>query len=331
MYLPKGSPMKIFSFIIFSLISWSALSKDLTIDYINHRSSMAGFDSKELAYLQNKEIILVPGILSEVFTWQDDRGIFDFSFLTTDYFGSQLKLFKKKYHLSARKIFSSSFSVADTSGLIAKNIIDIKSQNKKAILMAHSLGGLALLDYLLNASEEDLSTIEGILFLQVPFYGSPMATVFLDNPYHADKWLRPILPFFHTSMETIYYLSLETRQIFMNDHLEKIQNLLKKIPTITMSGITNNHRTLFKPAVDVMKSGCIQNSKGKCLTPILYKGPYDLSDGMVSLEASMLSFVDSVVLDGVDHGEPILRLPLQDLDRDVMTESLIKLLIKKAE
>lgn len=311
----------IFPFIVYS--------KDITSEYHKYEKASVRITTKDLEQLKKIEIILVPGILSEAFSWEDDRGIFDFSFLTSEYFSSQIKLLKNKYHLNAYKIKTSSKTVRETTLTIREKIDSARNKGKKVILITHSLGGLALMDYLLESNEDDRSNIEAMMFLQVPFYGSPMATVFLDNPYHADKWLRPILPFFHTSMETIHYLSLETRMIFMREHEDQFKNITQNIPTLTMSGKTNGHKTLFLPAVDVMKEGCIKNLKNKCLTPILFHGPYDDSDGMVNVKSSKLDYIDSVVIEGQDHGEPIIRLPLQNFDRDIMTESLLKIILDK--
>lgn len=318
-------------FSLFFLFHFSLIlqAKDLTPEYKKYEQSETRLTTKDLNQLKKLEIILVPGILSEAFNLEDDRGIFDFTFLTSSYFDSQLKLLTKKYQLKAIKIKASSKNVSETTETIAKRIELARENNTKVILITHSLGGLALMDYLLQSPQENLDFIEGIIFLQVPFYGSPIATVFLDNPYHADKWLRPVLPFFHTSMETIHYLSLETRELYMNDHVRQFESIISSIPTLTMSGVTNNDRTLFRPAVDVMKEGCIKNLKKKCLTPILFKGPYDESDGMVNLNSSRLDFIDSIVVDGQDHGEPIIKLPLQNFDRDAMTESLLKILLDK--
>ncbi len=304
-------------------------AKDLSPDYQRYEKASIRLTEKDLNYLSKIEIILVPGIISESFSWEDDRGVFDFSFLTSEYFDSQLKLLKKKYGLNAYKIKASSKTVRETTLTIAEKIEKAKNNNKKVMLITHSLGGIALLDYLLESRPEDLEVIDGMMFLQVPFYGSPMASVFLDNPYHADKWLKPILPFFHTSMETIHYLTVETRIQFMKDNSDKFKQIIKDIPTLTMSGVTNGHKTLFLPAVDVMKEGCIKNLKNKCLTPILFEGPYDDSDGMVPLNSSKLEFIDSIVINGQDHGEPIIRLPFQNFNREIMTESLMKILLDK--
>lgn len=308
----------------------SAFAKDVTRTYNNYYNSPEILNQKDLRYLSQLDIILVPGILSEVFSWEDRRVVIDFSILTSDYFGAQVKHLKHKLKLPVKKILPSSKDVSETQALIAEAMQISKQKNRKALFIVHSLGGLALLDHLLASDESELEQIEGIIFMQSPFFGTPIATVFLDYPYQADKWLKPFLPFFNTSVETIEYLSVAHRAKFMRDNKERITAITNKIPSLTMSGITNNYKSLFTPVAEVIEFGCILNAIGRCFTIQLYKGPYDQSDGMVPLNSSRLSNVDSVVLKGVDHGGPIMKLPFQEVSKEIMTEALIKMMLERS-
>jgi len=316
--------------IFFSFFSFQLLAKDVTSDYQRLINEKAILTDKEINFLKTQEIIFIPGILSEVFSWEDDRGIFDFSFLSSEYFGAQIKHLKN-LKIQTKKIKSSSYATSDTIELIRKTFDELRKKNQKAILITHSLGGLALLDYLLEMTPEDSDYITGIIFIQTPFYGSPMASVYLNNPYEASKWLTPILPFFHTSRETIDYLSLEHRLIFMNQNEERIRDILKSSAAITLSTFTNSYPTLFRPAVDIMEMGCIKKiNQNKCLTKLLFEGPYDKSDGMVPINSSKLPGFDFITLEGVDHGETIIRLPFQNFNKEKMTETLLKMLIERS-
>ncbi|HXH75750.1 MAG TPA: hypothetical protein VNJ08_12325 [Bacteriovoracaceae bacterium] len=322
--------MNIFWFAISAFISLNCMGSDVTSTYDKYYSNAGRLSQKDLSYLRGKDIILVPGILSEVFSREDERGNVDFSALSSDYFASQVNHLKHTLKLPTQKLFVSSRSVDETKIRITQALNATRMNNRKAVLITHSLGGLAMLDYLLESDESDLECIEGILFLQTPFFGTPIATVFLDNPYYADKWLAPFLPFFNTSVETIEYLSVGQRMKFMDENKDRIREILARIPVLTMSGVTNRDRTVFKPAVDVMEHGCLLNALRRCLSGKLYPGPYDLSDGMVPLNSSRLNYVDSVVLQGIDHAEPIVKLPFQKVSREIMTESLLKMLLDKS-
>lgn len=310
------------------LFSLSAAARDITNNFYKIYNSPGRFSQKDLSYLGKNQLVFVPGILSEVFSGEDERGNVDFSVISSDYFEAQVKHFKNVLRLPTKKILSSSKNVAETKALIRETINASRDQGKRIVFVTHSLGGLALMDYLLETSPAEWEpVIDGVAFLQSPFYGSPIATVFLDNPYHADKWLRPFLPWVNVSMETIIYLSVAYRTKFMLENEARIREVLSRVNALTLSGITNGHRSVFKPAADVMKTGCLLNALGRCLSAKLYPGPYDLSDGMVPLNSSRLAGLDSVVLEGVDHGEPIVKLPFQEFSKEVMTEAMIKLLL----
>ncbi len=321
--------MNFITFILSLGLFCSSFAKDLTADFNKYYSSHERLSSKDLNNLANVDIVFVPGILSEVFSPEDQRGSVDFSFITSDYFSAQIKHLKKNLKLSVHKILSSSRSVDETKASIGKALEKAKDNNRQVLLISHSLGGLALLDYLVEANPEDLAVIKGIVFLQSPFYGTGIATIFLQNPSFSEKWLFPLLPFFNTSVETIEYLSVEYRVKHMANKKSVIGSVLSKIPAITLSGHSNGHRSLFDPSADIIKLGCLADSKDRCLTPIIYKGPYDESDGLVPLKSSQLENVDSVILAGVDHGGPIVNIPFQDIRKEIMTETVIKLILDK--
>jgi hypothetical protein len=131
-------------------------------------------------------------------------------------------------------------------------------------------------------------------------------------------------------METITYLSVAYRTQFMNENLDRILKVLAKIPVVTMSGVANGAKSVFKPGVDVIENGCLVDVLGHCLSGTFYNGPYDKSDGLVPLKASQLPGIDSVILPGADHGEPIVNLPFQEYSKEVLTEAMMKILLDRS-
>jgi hypothetical protein len=309
--------------------SFSIFAKDLTTDYDLNFKKTTPLKNSEIQYLRERQIIIVPGILAEVFNREDTRGEVDFSRITKDYFANVVTHLKFTLQIPVQKIFSSSKTVKDTTILVAEALNKVRAQNKKALLIVHSLGGLALLDHLLQSDEAEWDYIEGIIWLQVPFYGSPIADIYLSNPFEIDRWITPLLPFFHTSLETITYLSVAHRTKFMEVNLPRIKEILIKIPSYTMSGVTNGTKSVFKPAADIMEHGCLLNVHARCLSPKLWQGPYSLSDGMVPLFSTKLPFIDFMVIRDLDHGEPIVNLPFQNVSKEAMTEAMIKVILDK--
>lgn len=301
---------------------------DLTAAFEQVYKTDPSLTPQEQQRMKAYDFYLVPGILSEIFISEDERTRFDFSVLTGSYFQTQEILLNQKYGFSAKRLSSSSRSFKEIQSNIRESLQASKNRGRKAIFITHSLGGLALLQELVM-NETSQKSVAGILFLQSPFKGSPIANLYQDKTYRADLWLRPLLPFFNTTDETLDYLSTTTRIHFMIDHRQAIQKLISRVPVITLSGIGNGHKSLFKPAIDIMLKGCIQNIFSKCMSEKLFKGPYDRSDGMVPFESSKLLTADYVILEGADHGETVVSIPFETYDKEATTSSLLKLLLVK--
>lgn len=311
--------------LLFSSFSWG---KDLTLKYERAYENLKKLSVEDINQLRQYEIILIPGVLSEVLIEEDRTVPLDFSKLTQDYFGHQLQLLQD-LKLKVLRLPSSTASIGITKKNLKEQMDRLKKENKKGIFMTHSLGGLILMDYLIEGYPQALNEVGGVLFLQSPFYGAPVANVYLSNPYFFRNFAKPILPLVNFSEETIEYLAIENRVSYMQMNAPIIFQILEQIPSITMSGISNGYRSLFTPAAEVMHHGCIGKTERFCLTKKLFNGPYDLSDGMVPLKSSKLPGVDSIQLHQVDHGELVVGLPFTDFDRSRMTISLIKILLEK--
>lgn len=306
------------------LLSFSSFATDLTSSFESHYMKDKVLSRADIQKLSESQIVLIPGIVSESFIWSDTRGVFDFSLLFKDYFGAQLKHYKN-LKLDVTRLKASSKSVQETALELDKKFSELKKKNKKAYFITHSLGGLVLLDYLANNQVQDL--VAGIVFIQSPFYGAPVASIYFENPYYARTLLGPIIPFFNTSEETIRYLSLDERQKRMEETEGNLSGILRNIPVVTSGGLALNYKSLFRPSLNIMGYGCITFLNGSCYSRTLYPGPYEDSDGMVPFSSTLLPHVDSVKLRGVDHGETVLNLPYETLKRTRLTDALLKLIL----
>lgn len=306
----------------------SASAADLTssfqVQYKQSQSLLAG----EQALLKGFDIYLVPGILSEAFLLDDGRSKLTFAGLTGDYFEAQRKVLSEKYGFSVKRLSSSSRSADEIRLNIRNALAASRLTGRKAVFMTHSLGGLALLEELVAFAHE-LDSVAGIIFLQSPFYGTPIADLYFNNPYNFDKYLKPVLPFLNTSEDILRYLGTQRRRDFMKAQGKAVSRLAEKVPLLTVAGTANEASSLFLPAITVMGRGCLLTAFDKCLGASWFAGPYDFSDGMVPLESSKLLGVDYVVLEGTDHGETVVNIPFGTYDKGRMTEVLFSLLAKK--
>lgn len=309
--------------------SLNAFSRDLTSQYYKYFSMNNRLSPKELTDLGKRDIILVPGLFSEIVTWEDPRGNVDFSILTSDYFGIQLKHLKKTLKLSVQKIHSSSKDINETKVLIANAINHSRKNKRKVLFMAHSMGSLALLDYLLEANQDDRDNIDGIIFLQPPFYGSPIADLIIQNPSLLNNIFKPLFIFLNSSIETLTNLTVASRTKYMQDNFDRIHHVLSPIPTVTLASMNIGRDSLFSAGEDIIKHGCAVNTLGVCISRTIWTGKRGRNDGLVPLSSTMLESADQIIIENIDHAEPVVRLPFNNIRREDMTETLFKVLLDK--
>lgn len=307
--------MKLISLLLF-LLCLPVGALDITTDYERHYED-GDLHPEQIETLKNTEIALIPGIMSETFIDSDERSRIDLSIFTKDYFGTHLR-YLKEIGIPVRRLLGSSASVEDT-----RKEVDtfLRTSQRPVIFITHSLGGMALLDHLLM-NEDQWSRVQGIIFLQSPFTGAPVATVVKKFPA-----LEKLFPFFHTSPETVKYLSNENRKDFVTLNGPQLSSLATKVHLITVGAVVNGYKSLFTNSASLIRSGCLETVYGKCVGPRLYHGPYDVSDGMVPFEGSKLPDVDYVKLRGVDHGETVVHTPFKNINQRRLTAALLKLLL----
>lgn len=309
--------------LFFLLLVTGAEARDLTKDYQRFHKKRTVLSWQELSKLSGFEFALVPGILAESFVRSDHRSGLDFSLLTKDYFGTQLRFLEER-GLKVRRVYSSSLSVDETKEGIHEII---STAQKKVVFITHSLGGMGLLDYLLS-HEESWGRVGGVIFLQSPFGGAPIASVLDNSPWPVKKFLEGAMSFFHTSEETLDYLTVENRRNFIEQNRERIWRLAHAVPILTVAGVANGHLTLFMSSANIIRTGCPTPVLGKCLVRV-YEGPFDDNDGMVSVKSSKLPDTDFLVISGADHGETVVEDHVSSMDRERFTQALLKVFVPK--
>lgn len=302
--------------------------RDLSTDFKHIYAQQLEFTSQEQKRLNEYDIIFIPGILAETLISTDHDSSIDISIFTKDYFATQLEFLIEKYGLNAKRIKTSSRDVSITRENIRNAVLLADSQGKKVILLAHSLGGVALLEELIK-NPAIQNKISGIIFLQSPFHGTPVGDILLKSPYLIKKLITKALPFVNISNETLGYLEFEFRENFLKQNKEAINKLIKKIPIYTFSGVAEGNKSLFKPLIDIMETGCLKGLQSSCITEKAYSGPYDQNDGLIPLKSTFLEDADYVILEKCDHAEIILRFPFEDYSKEYLTTSWLRLLMKK--
>ena len=309
------------------LAGTSIARTDLSAQFHAINGQEAPFTAQEINKLKRFDIYFIPGILAESLIGGDHRSVLDISLITRDYFGKSLDVLNKKYKLNARRLKTSSKDVQETRTAIHQAVETSRQNGRQALLVSHSLGGLALIEELI-LNPRIQSNIAGIAFLQSPFYGTALSDLFLNPPYELEKYLHPLLPFLNISQETVYYVGEHSRKDFMNRHQQAVKNLVRSIPLYTFTGVATANKSVFKPIIDIMEAGCVRG-KDKCISEVFFNGPYDKSDGLIPYKSSFLPEADYVIMQDVDHAEIILNVPFTDYKKEHMTTSWLKLLLTK--
>jgi predicted alpha/beta hydrolase family esterase len=322
--------MKILILLFFVLSNLGIKAQDRTKDYERFLNLENILSQNDIKILKNVEIILVPGIVAESFILRDHRSRVDFSILFKEYFGAQLEHYSK-LKLNVARLKTSSRSKQETILSLELKALELKKKNRPGIFITHSLGGLVVLDWLQTLDKKTRSLISGVVFLQSPFYGSPVADLYLENPYFIRSVLGPVIPFLNVSTETVEYLSVAKRKKIMRSIQDNLPEIFRGIPVLTAGGMALNGRSLFTPTLNLFSYGCLIYRSDTCLGPVLYQGPYENSDGLVGLSSSRLPGVERVDLVNVDHGETVLQMPRSTVDRVRVTDALLKLILKQID
>lgn len=282
----------------------SALAADLSRTFEAFYSAGKDLSEEERKIFAKLDFYLVPGILSETFIDDDQRSDIDFSFLTGNYFEGQYKTLHKKYSFATERLSPSSLSVDETKANIRASLEKSRSRGRKAFFICHSLGGVSLLEELIEKKSAQ-NDVAGIIFLQSPFSGTPVADTFINNTDSDGKTLGFFLAWLNLSHQTVEFLSTPHRLRYMDEKKQAIEQLVSRIPVITLGGIANGHLTLFAPSLPLIKED---------------------SDGMVPFKSSRLLEADFIKLDKADHGELVVRIPFGNFSKERFTEALLKLI-----
>lgn len=321
--------LKHFVACVFSFfISLSVVGSDISYEFDRVYNEKTSLTEDEVTLIKNFKLVFVPGFMGESFNPQDRSSKLDFSGITSDYFGNVQRYLKHKYEIESVKLHASSSNTDITKSQIIESLENNIRSGKKTLFITHSLGGLMLLDTLIE--HENLRPyVAGNLFLQTPFWGTPLADIYTSNFFYVKTILTPVFKLLNMSSKTVSLFSPQERRDYMQMNAEAIDSITSSIPSITFAGRLSNWKSVFRSGADIIEYGCLRALNKFCITKLLHSEKFDMSDGVVPFESSKLPNVDYVVQNGVDHGETVLTIPFRSIDQKMMVDTLLKLLIEK--
>ena len=248
-------------------------------------------------------LLFVPGFLADLL-------------MATDKAGLKQEL---RRHTILGTYFDEQMEWLDSGGVVHHKRVGVESQSAPVlnfriigeavraaphpvILVTHSKGGIDALEWLLDEArkpsrESLVGKVRGVIAIQSPFFGSPVAGVIVAN-----RILRKLTSYSLTQLgggpAAQLRQSRRWRCRFYNRYRSDIAAVLKQVPVLCYAsslsrGPEKNAFPLIETARDIMERMRIPN------------------DGLVPVHSAVLPGAAFVTTEGVDHAAPVMptRLP----------------------
>ena len=264
----------------------------------------------DIAYLQQHQILIVPGFLSDVtaqlrknFGWMVPEMKKDFD--------EQYLWLKSKGIKATRAEIESEASIEENAVRVREAI---EKSDRPVILMSHSKGGLDIIEAL--RERQDLQEkVAGWLAIQSPFWGTPVADVWTTSE-RAKKIADGVLKKLGGSARSLLGMRVEERVPYMREHEFQIKRMMEAIPTVIFASWKRDEPgdwdTPFEPFWrDQMAKAEIR------------------SDGIIPINSMLIPGASVILREGADHVTTIGAIQLRPFDRVRFLQSLLKLLIQK--
>ncbi|MCX5792168.1 MAG: hypothetical protein NTY45_08150 [Elusimicrobia bacterium] len=285
----------------------SGETPDLTAEYLAAFSgSGPEKDETLLRTLRGYRILFVPGFLSDVMV---NPALLDkrVKIRLGTYFDSQIAWLRAG-GVDARIVnIESEESVEFNAVRIAESI---NRSPLPVILIAHSKGGLDALEALL-AWEKTAGKVSGVITIQSPFLGTPMADYVLKNRFF-DTTLWAALALLGGSEMSLLDLSTDTREIYHRDNAAAIAGLTAKIPFICFGSWIDNDERQMDTELALIRDFLLAFGLN--------------NDGVVPSGSALLPGAYSIVVEGPDHMVTVKDEARLNLDRIKFIKILLELL-----
>ena len=261
----------------------SLMAADLSSVY-EAKKQESSFSAEELKKLKNFKVLLIPGVLSESLTGNNQIKL---GFIFENGFNEQKKLMEENKIDYEYVKFDSESSIEINAQAIA---LAIESSSKPVLIYNHSKGGLDTLEAL-RQKPELINKIHGWVTVQSPFWGSPIADMVYDSKV-LRKMGTALFEWFGGDVGGITSLTIRDRSQYMET--EEIKNLIKTISKkIKFLNYASYKRDSFgvDTPLELLRDLTLKKS-----------GP---NDGVVPLDSARMNAhgfnVDYVIENGVDH------------------------------
>ena len=191
---------------------------------------------------------------------------------------------------------------------------EIAKSPSPVIIFSHSKGGLDTLEALIQ--RPDLrGKVRGLVSIQSPYYGTPIADWVLLNRYSLSPASAVALKLMGGSIQSVYDLSVKSRRDYQYQNAAEIAKITAAIPTISFGAWKNEEKgvmdTLFEPTRDMMLKWGIK------------------SDGLVPVDSEMLPGANQIAVEGLDHLATVIKVEKPAFNRVDFMRTMLSLLMDK--
>lgn len=194
--------------------------------------------------------------------------------------------------------------------LNARTIYQELQGKENVVAFGHSKGGIDLLHALIKYPELR-SKFRKIVFMQCPFFGTPLADFALQNQAGtiATKGLFRIL--LKGDIQAIKELSQKERSIYMMSHSSQIQEIVSAIEIECIGSAKLPERGRFDSILKVPRD----------FIQYKFKLP---NDGMIPMESALIQGTKTKVFEDLDHASAVIRLTPQFFDRRAFSHQVFQ-------
>ena len=258
--------------------------------------------------LRRHKVIFAPGFMSRMYT--EPLNIMGMEFRMGSYFDDQLN-WLKTLEITNRRL------ELTPGGFFEKNAERlaelIRDSEYPVILIAHSRGGLDALEALRKLPPL-LGKTAGVITIQSPFYGTPVADYFEERDF-LKTLSAPLLKSAGETPSSVYWLTTGFRNGYMERHAREIAEIVKAVPFICVGSSCGPDGMCSDASLNL--ASALLRSKG-----------VPQHDGLVPIASTRLPGAHFVEAGEIDHRMPVTSSPGETFDRIRFVRALLAVLIK---
>lgn len=198
-----------------------------------------------------------------------------------------------------------------TEDSIEKNALVIKKNleaSENVMAFCHSKGGIDLLHALIMYPELK-EKMRKIIFMQCPFFGTPLADIALSSGAGTFATKVLIKALFNGHISSVEELSQEKRKHYMETNHSLIQDILRDLDVVCIGSAKIPEPGRFDSILKIPRD----------FMQLKFNTP---NDGMIPATSAFIPGIKSIKMHDLDHASAVIRLTPQHFDRMTFSHNI---------